>query len=87
MESDVTLFEKDARQIASEWHGGQSSGLYAFASTGYVSEDARLEAIDCLRTEASVVLARGNVCDLAYLITFLDRSVSRIKLDNPDIIE
>lgn len=35
--------EETARRIASEWHNGQFTGLYAFASSGYVSVDAREE--------------------------------------------
>jgi len=33
--SNVFLTESEARLIASEWHGGQASALYAFASSGY----------------------------------------------------
>lgn len=31
--------EKEARAIAADWHGGQANALYAFASSGYISED------------------------------------------------
>jgi hypothetical protein len=30
------ISDRQARQIASEWHGGQGSALYAFASTGAI---------------------------------------------------
>jgi hypothetical protein len=30
--------ERTARKIASEWHGGQFSAMYAFSSTGTVTE-------------------------------------------------
>lgn len=30
----MLISEEEARRIASEWHGGQWSALYAFASTG-----------------------------------------------------
>jgi hypothetical protein len=36
-----------ARRIASEWHGGQSSALYAFASTGTILNTLKGEIIDC----------------------------------------
>ena len=34
---DIT--EGEARLIASQWHGGQNSALYAFSSTGTIRED------------------------------------------------
>jgi hypothetical protein len=34
---------KDVRETASSWHGGQSSALYALASSGIVSKSARYE--------------------------------------------
>lgn len=33
-----TIDEGEARLIASHWHGGQSSALYAFASSGTILE-------------------------------------------------
>ena len=36
----MAITKEKARQIASNWHGGQWSGLYQFASSGiYVSEN------------------------------------------------
>jgi hypothetical protein len=32
-----------ARRIASEWHGGQSSDLYALVSTGTIRDTCKLE--------------------------------------------
>ena len=32
------ITDTEARRIASEWHGGQGSALYAFASTGAIRE-------------------------------------------------
>ena len=32
------MTEAEARRIAGEWHGGQSSPLYAFASSGSLSQ-------------------------------------------------
>ncbi len=43
-----------ARVIASWWHGGQSSALYALASTGYFDRDALLAE-----------LADARICALA----------------------
>lgn len=37
------LTEQQAREIASEWHGGQSSYLYAFASSGSIDHDRSID--------------------------------------------
>lgn len=39
---------RQARDIAADWHGGQGSALYMFASSGYM-EDARYTVGDVLR--------------------------------------
>lgn len=39
----------EAREIASKWHGGQSSPLYALASTGTVVSGADSEVRSCIR--------------------------------------
>jgi hypothetical protein len=39
----ATLSHGQARRIASEWHGGQGSALYALASAGQVSGDTLSE--------------------------------------------
>jgi hypothetical protein len=44
----VTITEKTARRIASEWHGGQTSLLYAFASSGAIVSGIRSEIAQCL---------------------------------------
>lgn len=44
---EVWVIERpEARRIASEWHGGQSSKLYAFASTGAILEGITNEIFD-----------------------------------------
>jgi hypothetical protein len=37
------LSSDEAREIASQWHGGQSSPLYSFASSGYLHPDMEQE--------------------------------------------
>lgn len=45
----ATLHEYEARTIASEWHGGQGSALYAFTSSGHVDPDwIRRELRGCI---------------------------------------
>lgn len=39
--------ETCAREIASWWHGGQSSALYAFCSTGHRSDTLDREVREC----------------------------------------
>lgn len=39
----ITL--KIARAIAADWHGGQRSGLYAFASSGQLLPEQELQCI------------------------------------------
>lgn len=80
----VYISEEHARKIASEWHGGQASALYAFSSSGYFNEDTRLEALDLIRLGPNTNLDRGNVCDLAVLIVFLDRSIYRYKSESEE---
>jgi hypothetical protein len=36
----------DARTIASEWHSGQASALYAFSSSGFMDRSDMLREID-----------------------------------------
>lgn len=42
-----------ARVVASWWHGGQSSGLYAFMSTGAITDAARVEVTNDLNRAES----------------------------------
>jgi hypothetical protein len=43
--------DRTAQRIASDWHSGQSSALYALASTGAIADHA-LHEIDCLSVDA-----------------------------------
>jgi hypothetical protein len=44
------LTEFEAREIASYWHGGQFSPLYAFSSSGTILPGLLGEIEDCLNT-------------------------------------
>lgn len=55
-----------ARRIASEWHGGQTSGLYSFTSTGMI--DDRVQ--DEVATEISL-LSDNPDCTTVEQHTFL----------------
>ncbi len=43
------MTESQARRIASEWHGGKSSALYAFASSGTILDTLEREIRDDLK--------------------------------------
>jgi hypothetical protein len=51
------------RFLASLWHGGQWSPLYAFSSTGTVVEGLSGEIRSCLRS-AERMLAGNNVAEI-----------------------
>jgi hypothetical protein len=42
------LSHAQARRIASEWHGGSHSPLYAFVSTGRITDNTLEEVAGCL---------------------------------------
>ena len=50
------MTHEEARSLAYQWHGGQWSPLYAFASSGLVKEPIALhnEIVSCLGEEADV---------------------------------
>lgn len=37
------ITDTHARRIAAEWHGGLSSAMYAFASSGFIAPDLEAE--------------------------------------------
>lgn len=54
--SSHVLTPQDARSLAADWHGGQSSSLYKLASTGYVDT---LAAWECEREVAKLDTVRA----------------------------
>lgn len=60
--------ESEARHIAQDWHGGQWSALYAFASSGHLDADEALsEARACMEIDDA------DEYDLIHLIDYLER--------------
>lgn len=51
MTTRVLLSQGAARAIAYDWHGGQASGLYSFASTGEPTDDGLERAIREVRDD------------------------------------
>lgn len=70
IEVEMALLERrnvsdsGARVIASQWHGGQASDLYSFASTGYIGESL----LDEIRREIQTAAEQGLSDSVAHLI-------------------
>lgn len=62
------ISENEARDIAASWHGGQTSALYAFSSSGYIAEDLEAEVSSLARS----VTERANRDELAKLAAFVE---------------
>lgn len=80
-----------ARDIASEWCGGQSSHLYSFASTGKLFSDnhqARLDKDGYLREITQRIIEVASGCDKFKLahITQLQKlwTYIEVNVDEPD---
>lgn len=64
------MTEGEAQFIASQWHGGQSSSLYAFCSTGTIDDFLEIEIENCL-TQAMNFVKDPDVVDLARLLEYV----------------
>lgn len=67
----------EARRIAGEWHGGQASALYAFASSGSITPNLISE----IKFEIAQAVAPGEA--IRELLALLEY-VNRIKCQWPD---
>ena len=65
---DAVLDHYRARQIAAEWHSGQRSPLYAFASTGTILPTLADEIGECLATVTAGSPAWADLTDLAAFV-------------------
>lgn len=81
-----TIDEADARRIASEWHGGQSTALYAFASSGHIATDLLDEASRELADQARRAVDSpseadsADLVDLAALVAWIGQQNRRNRL-------
>ncbi len=73
--------DKSPQEIASAWHGGQSSQLYSFASTGKVFNKVALTAeiqdeIDASNawTHSNDDLYQSNVTELETLLAYVEQA-------------
>lgn len=57
------ITDLQTRKIASEWHGGQSSPLYALTSSGAITEDCAEEIAYNLETEYGVTEGLPELLD------------------------
>jgi hypothetical protein len=82
-EQTTMISDLEARRIASEWHGGGGTALYAFTSTGAIDtarEDHRLmhEIEDCVASLATQPHTRTvDVDDLFNLRTYVSHTGKR----------
>jgi mannose/cellobiose epimerase-like protein (N-acyl-D-glucosamine 2-epimerase family) len=75
-----------AREIASEWHGGQGSALYALSSSGTITPGVEWEVGALLRDCEHTVEQRSELEDLSdfagnYYDVTLGRAVDAAKQD------
>jgi hypothetical protein len=64
----VVVSDGQARRIASEWHGGMSSALYSFASSGAID-------LDRVRDEISRELGQLDAGEVRRELLALDKYV------------
>ena len=64
------------RQIAAQWHGGQASALYAFASTGTVLPGIEAEIKSCWFGPSTTLLDRVELAQLWVVVA------SPVRLNN-----
>ena len=59
MDDTKTISDGTARRIASEWHGGQASGLCSFSTTGMIDD----RVMDEVAIEINVLVTEGGDCE------------------------
>jgi hypothetical protein len=67
-ENSGELDDRGARIVASWWHGGQTTALYSFASTGTITEDLDWEIGKCDTGN----LAASDLFTLAALARYVE---------------
>ena len=71
----------NAREVATDWHGGQASGLYSLASTGSLvrADDIAREVRDCIAALDTPAYADSDYVDeyrtnLSDLLAYVEAS-------------
>lgn len=71
---------KSPMSIASEWHGGQASPLYAYSCNGHIDNSLLKEVIECWNLETTTCNDRAELahlwCAVADKLTMEDMSSS-----------
>lgn len=75
------ISETEAREIASQWHSGQWSALYAFSSSGKVSTDAIDETRDQLKQVQTEGNTENDIQELKSLLGYLNQFKQQTKVD------
>lgn len=63
----------EARRIASEWHSGQTSALYAFASSGSITPNLVHE----IQIEINGCVMPGNLAELHALLEYVNAAAPK----------
>ena len=64
---DLTADAQEYREIASLWHGGQASALYAYASSGTIVPGLSMEIRRCMREAAQLQVTFENAAASFHL--------------------
>jgi hypothetical protein len=80
--ADTVISDLEARKIASEWHGGGGTALYAFASTGSINtaradHDLENEVLGCVNGALSPQDKSDTLALLAYIRRYTDHHGAR----------
>lgn len=65
------MIEESAREVASHWHGGMSSALYAFSSTGTIRDDLLSEIEDAIESCSVTEQEEGDIDRLTSLLHYV----------------
>lgn len=61
----------DVRTVASYWHGGQGSALYAFASSGTIVDGLESEIEECIEYDRKAPQDPDDASDLQRLLEYV----------------
>lgn len=77
------MLANNARRVAYEWHGGQSSPLYQFASSGVVINHGALlnEIAECMRQAQGEGYRNSDRTELERLRRYVERALVRDEQD------
>ena len=77
----MSVSERPYRDLAADWHGGQWSPMYAYASTGNIVDGLVAEIDECIR-EAVKLDPAYNAHDLRMFRVFVSNLVDPMDFDS-----